>query len=88
MSFEIDEGTDLSIIGRNGSGKSTLLKILSNITPPSTGQARIRGRVGALLEVGTSYFTLSLPVEADVYMNGTISGMGRRKFRELKSTRS
>src|SRR5262245_5174467 len=55
VSFDVRQGEVLGVIGRNGSGKSTLLKILSRITSPTTGSARVRGRVGSLLEVGTGF---------------------------------
>jgi lipopolysaccharide transport system ATP-binding protein len=76
----------LGIIGRNGAGKSTLLKILSKITPPTCGQATIRGRVASLLEVGTG-FHQELTGRENVYLNGTILGMRKnevdRKFDEI-----
>ena len=55
VSFTVDEGETLGLIGHNGAGKSTLLKILSRITKPTSGTASIRGRVGSLLEVGTGF---------------------------------
>ena len=55
VSFEVKRGETMGVIGHNGAGKSTLLKILSRITPPTEGEARLRGRVGALLEVGTGF---------------------------------
>src|SRR2546422_268978 len=55
VSFAVQRGEVLGIVGRNGSGKSTLLKILSRITPPTCGEAFVRGRVGSLLEVGTGF---------------------------------
>ena len=58
VSFQVQEGEILGIIGRNGAGKRTLLKILSRITAPTTGQVKIRGRVGSLLEVGTGFHPL------------------------------
>jgi lipopolysaccharide transport system ATP-binding protein len=74
INLEVRDGETIGIIGRNGSGKSTLLKILSRITDPSEGYARITGRVGALLEVGTG-FNLELTGRENVYLNGSILGM-------------
>src|ERR671911_2441841 len=77
VSFALDEGHALGIIGRNGAGKSTLLKILSRITEPTAGVARMRGRVAALLEVGTGFHP-ELTGRENVYLNGAILGMTRR----------
>jgi lipopolysaccharide transport system ATP-binding protein len=83
VSFEVEQGETLGILGRNGAGKSTLLKILSRVSPPTHGSVRIRGRVGALLEVGTG-FNMELTGRENVFLNGAILGMRRgeisRKF--------
>jgi lipopolysaccharide transport system ATP-binding protein len=76
ISFEIKPGEMVGIIGRNGSGKSTLLKVLSRITEPTDGEARIRGRVGSLLEVGTGFHP-ELTGYENIYLNGAILGMKR-----------
>ncbi|CAN5790280.1 ABC transporter ATP-binding protein [soil metagenome] len=74
INLEIREGEILGIIGRNGSGKSTLLKILSRITSPTTGSARVRGTVASLLEVGTGFHP-ELTGRENIYLNGSILGM-------------
>jgi lipopolysaccharide transport system ATP-binding protein len=74
VSFALDEGDVLGIVGSNGAGKSTLLKILSQITKPTSGQARIRGRVGSLLEVGTGFHP-ELTGRENIFLNGAILGM-------------
>jgi ABC-type polysaccharide/polyol phosphate transport system ATPase subunit len=79
VSFALDEGEVLGVIGRNGAGKSTLLKILSRITEPTSGWAEIHGRVGSLLEVGTGFHP-DLTGRQNVYLNGTILGMDRREI--------
>lgn len=86
ISFDVDKGMVLGIIGKNGAGKSTLLKILSRVVEPTEGQAEIRGRVGSLLEVGTGFHP-ELTGRENIYLNGAILGMKRadidRKFDEI-----
>jgi lipopolysaccharide transport system ATP-binding protein len=88
VSFDVERGERLGIIGHNGAGKSTLLKLLARVTPPSRGEIRLRGRVGALLEVGTG-FNGQLTGRENIYLNGAILGMSRaeigRKFDEIVS---
>jgi lipopolysaccharide transport system ATP-binding protein len=79
ITFEVREGEVIGIIGPNGAGKSTLLKLLSRITEPTEGYAEIRGRVGALLEVGTGFHP-DLTGRENVYLNGAIIGMARREI--------
>jgi lipopolysaccharide transport system ATP-binding protein len=79
LSFEVQSGDALGIIGRNGAGKSTLLKILSRITDPTSGKATIRGRVTSLLEVGTGFHP-ELTGRENVFLNGAILGMKRREI--------
>ena len=79
VSFHLEEGKALGVIGRNGAGKSTLLKILTRITTPTEGRAEIRGRVGSLLEVGTGFHP-ELTGRENVFLNGAILGMKRREI--------
>ena len=80
ISFEIPAGQSVGLIGHNGSGKSTLLKIISRIVAPTRGHARIHGRVGALLEVGTGFHP-ELSGRDNVFLNGAILGMSRAEIR-------
>ncbi|MEO8692366.1 MAG: ABC transporter ATP-binding protein [Acidimicrobiales bacterium] len=77
ISFTVGEGEAIGIIGANGAGKSTLLKIVSNITTPTKGRCRTRGRIGSLLEVGTGFHGELTGLE-NTYLNGAILGMTRR----------
>jgi lipopolysaccharide transport system ATP-binding protein len=80
LSFSVEEGEIVGIIGRNGAGKSTLLKILSKISYPTTGMIRVNGRIGSLLEVGTG-FHWELSGRDNVFLNGSILGMTRKEVK-------
>jgi len=86
VSFEVQQGDRVGIIGHNGAGKSTTLKILSRITEPTKGTIRIKGRIASLLEVGTGFHP-ELTGRENIFLNGTILGMRRseiqRKFDEI-----
>lgn len=88
VTFDVNEGDRVGIIGRNGAGKSTLLKILSRITEPSKGRISIKGRMASLLEVGTGFHP-ELTGRENIYLNGAILGMSRsevqRKFDQIVS---
>ena len=79
VSFSVEPGEVVGIVGRNGAGKSTLLKILSRVTDPTLGEIELRGRVGSLLEVGTG-FHWELTGRENIYLNGAILGMRRREI--------
>lgn len=86
VSFTVNKGERVGIIGHNGAGKSTLLKVFSRITVPTEGEVRVRGRIASLLEVGTG-FNMELTGRENIYLNGSILGMSRQeidsKFNEI-----
>lgn len=79
ISFDVQQGDVVGIIGKNGAGKSTLLKLLSRVTSPTTGAIRAKGRIASLLEVGTGFHP-ELTGRENIYMNGSIMGMTRREI--------
>jgi len=80
VNFTVERGKALGIIGRNGAGKSTLLKILSRVTAPTSGHARVKGRIASLLEVGTGFHP-DLTGRENIYLNGAILGMTKQEVR-------
>ena len=81
VSFEVNSGEVLAIVGSNGAGKSTLLKILSRITQPTSGQAIIRGRVASLLEVGTGFHSELTGID-NIYLSGTLYGLSKNEIKK------
>ncbi len=79
VSFSVEKGEVLGVVGRNGAGKSTLLKLLSRITEPTSGRAILRGRVASLLEVGTGFHP-ELTGRENIYLNGAVLGMKRAEI--------
>lgn len=79
VTFEVEEGTTFGLIGANGSGKSTMLKLIAGILRPSSGEVRVRGRVGALLEVGAGFHP-DLTGRQNVYLNGSIIGFSKKEI--------
>ena len=79
IDFKVEQGDVVGIIGKNGAGKSTLLKLLSKVTGPTVGTIRARGRIGALLEVGTGFHP-EMTGRENIYMNGAIMGMSKQEI--------
>jgi lipopolysaccharide transport system ATP-binding protein len=80
INFEVKQGQVLGIIGKNGAGKSTLLKILSQVTTPTTGEVKVKGRIASLLEVGTGFHP-DLSGRENVFLNGAILGMTKAEIK-------
>lgn len=80
INFEVEKGDVLGIVGRNGAGKSTLLKLLSNVTVPTVGEIKIKGRIASLLEVGTGFHP-ELTGRENIFMNGSIMGMTKKEIK-------
>ena len=87
ISFDIDEGETLGLLGHNGSGKSTLLKLVGGIMQPTTGMIRVRGRLASLLELGAGFHP-ELTGRENVYMNAAMLGLKRTRHRCSGSTTS
>ena len=79
IDFRVEQGDVVGIIGKNGAGKSTLLKLLSKVTGPTVGTIRARGRIGALLEVGTGFHS-EMTGRENIFMNGAIMGMTKQEI--------
>jgi ABC-2 type transport system ATP-binding protein len=79
VSFDVEEGTTFGLIGANGSGKSTMLKLMAGILRPTEGEIRVKGRVGALLEVGAGFHP-DLTGRQNVYLNGSVIGLTKRQI--------
>ena len=82
VSFEINSGESVGIIGKNGSGKSTLLKILCSVTSPTDGEIITNGRISALLELGTG-FNPEYTGISNIYLNGTVMGLKKSEIKKL-----
>ncbi len=79
ISFDLNDGEVLGVVGKNGAGKSTLLKLLSRVTAPTTGEIKVKGRIASLLEVGTGFHP-ELTGKENIYLNGAILGMTKREI--------
>ena len=83
INLEIKKGEVVGIIGKNGAGKSTLLKLLSEVTTPTTGSIKVKGRIAALLEVGTGFHP-ELTGRENIFLNGAILGMTKQKLLKIR----
>lgn len=79
ISFDLNDGEVLGVVGKNGAGKSTLLKLLSRVTAPTTGEIKVKGRIASLLEVGTGFHP-ELTGKENIYLNGAILGMTKKEI--------